>query len=123
VKNEAYMILRKQKRIVPLEDWKDYAVQAGDVTDYVGLIDLFINLPNTYRQVLEMKCLLGYSNKEIVAHLSMTESAVGARIRRGRQFLREMLDKGSIMTDQELDRIMRRVLIDSMKVEAGRDKG
>jgi len=96
VKNEAYMILRKQKRIVPLEDWKDYSVQAEDVTDYVGLIDLFVNLPNTYRQVLEMKCLLGYTNQEIAEHLGMTESAVGARICRGRQLLREMLDKEGV---------------------------
>ena len=58
VKNEAYMILRKQKRTVPLEDWDDYSNQSVDVLDYVGLVDLFTKLPDTYRQVLEMTSLL-----------------------------------------------------------------
>ena len=93
VKNEAYMILRKQKRIVPLEDWDNFANQSVDVLDYIGLADLFTKLPDTYRQVLEMRFLLGYSNKEIAAHLGMTESAVGTRINRGRRLLREILDK------------------------------
>ena len=93
VKNEAYMILRKQKRTVPLEDWDDYSNQSVDVLDYVGLVDLFSKLPDTYRQVLEMKSLLGYSNKEIASHLGITESAVGTRISRGRKLLREILDQ------------------------------
>ena len=93
VKNEAYMILRKQKRTVPLEDWDDLSSQSTDVKDYIGLVELFAKLPDTYRQVLEMKSLLGYSNKEIAAHLGITESAVGTRISRGRKLLREILDK------------------------------
>lgn len=93
VKNEAYMILRKQKNIVPLEDWIDYSNQSVDVMDYVGLVELFAELPNTYRQVLEMKGLLGYSNKEIAAHLGITESAVGTRVSRGRRLLKEILDR------------------------------
>ena len=93
VKNEAYMILRKQKNIVPLEDWTDYSNQSVDVLDYVGLVDLFAKLPDTYRQVLEMKSILGYSNKEIAVHLGITESAVGTRVSRGRRLLKEILDK------------------------------
>ena len=93
MKNEAYMILRKQKRIVPLENWDDYSDQSVDVLDYVGLVDLFTKLPDTYRQVLEMKSLLGYSNKEIATHLGITESAVGTRVSRGRRLLKEILDK------------------------------
>ena len=93
VKNEAYMILRKQKRIVPLEDWDNFANQSVNVLDYIGLVDLFTNLPDTYRQTLEMKILLGYTNKEIAAHLGITESAVGTRINRGRRLLKEILDK------------------------------
>lgn len=93
VKNEAYMFLRKQKRTVSLEDWDDFSDQSVDVMDYVGLVDLFAKLPDTYRQVLEMKCLLGYSSKEIAAHLGITESAVGTRASRGRQLLKGILDK------------------------------
>lgn len=93
VKNEAYMILRKQKRMVPLEDWDNYSSQSVDVLDYIGLVDLFAKLPDTYRRTLEMKILLGYTNKEIAAHLGITESAVGTRINRGRRLLKEILDK------------------------------
>ena len=64
VKNEAYMILRKNKRVVPLEDWSAFSRRAADVSDYAALVELFSELPDTYRQVLEMKILLGYTDME-----------------------------------------------------------
>lgn len=93
VKNEAYMILRKKKRVVPLEDWSAFSKRAADVSDYVALVELFSELPDTYRQVLEMKIILGYTDKEISAHLGITETAVSTRASRGRQLLREILEK------------------------------
>lgn len=96
VKNEAYMILRKQKRTVPiedLEDWTAFSKRAEDVTDYVALVELFAELPDTYRQVLEMKIVLGYTDVEISEHLGITKTAVSTRVSRGRQLLREILDR------------------------------
>lgn len=96
VKNEAYMILRKQKRTVPiedLEDWTAFSKRAEDVTDYVALVELFAELPDTYRQVLEMKIVLGYTDAEISEHLGITKTAVSTRVSRGRQLLREILDR------------------------------
>ena len=87
------MILRKQKRILPMEDCGDEFTQSVDVSDYVGLVDLFAKLPDTYRQVLEMKSILGYTNREIAAHLGIAESAVSTRVSRGRRLLKEILDK------------------------------
>ena len=93
VKNECYMILRKQKRVVLVDDLSLFAERAADVPDYAALADLFSNLPGTYRQVLEMKVLLGYTYKEISARLGITETAVSTRASRGRQLLQDILDK------------------------------
>ena len=93
VKNEAYMILRKRKRVVSLEDWSCFSQKAADVSDYAALVELFAELPDTYRRVLEMKILLGYTDKEISAHLGITETAVSTRASRGRQLFKEILEK------------------------------
>ena len=93
VKNECYMILRKQKRVVLVDDLSLFAESAADVPDYAALVDLFSNLPNTYRQGLEMKVLLGDTDKEISARLGITETAVSTRASRGRQLLQDILDK------------------------------
>lgn len=93
VKNEAYMILRKNKKVVPLEDWSCFSKKAADVMDYAALVELFSELPDTYRQVLEMKVILGYTDAEISARLGITETAVSTRASRGRKLLREILEK------------------------------
>ncbi len=96
VKNEAYMILRKNRRVVSLEDWAAFSKRAGDVSDYAALVELFSELPDTYRQVLEMKVLLGYTDKEISAHLGISKTAVSTRASRGRQLLKEILEREGI---------------------------
>ena len=93
VKNEAYIILREQKRVVSLEDWGTFSNRSADVSDYTALVELFTELPDTYRQVLEMKNLLGYTDKEIAVYLGITETAVSTRASRGRQLLRVILEK------------------------------
>ena len=96
VKNEAYMILRKKKQTVSLEDWPNFSKKAADVSDYAELVELFAELPDTYRRVLEMKILLGYTDKEIAAHLGITETAVSTRASRGRELLRKVLEKEGV---------------------------
>lgn len=63
------------------------------MSDYTALVELFRSLPDTYRRVLEMKVLLGYTDKEIAGHLGISETAVSTRASRGRQLLREILEK------------------------------
>lgn len=87
------MILRKNKKTVPLEDWPSFSKRAADVSDYAALVELFSELPDTYRQVLEMKVLLGYADEEISAHLGISKTAVSTRASRGRQLLKEILEK------------------------------
>ena len=93
VKNEAVTILRKNQRTVQLENWDSFAADAESVTDYLELVQLFSRLPETYRAVLEMRLLLGYTGKEIARHLALSESAVNTRIFRGRALLREIAEK------------------------------
>ena len=93
VKNEAVTILRKNQRTVQLENWDSFAADAESVTDYLELVQLFSRLPETYRAVLEMRLLLGYTGKEIARHLALSETAVNTRIFRGRALLREIAEK------------------------------
>ena len=92
VKNEAVTILRKNQRTVQLENWDSFAADAESVTDYLELVQLFSRLPETYRAVLEMRLLLGYTGKEIARHLALSESAVNTRIFRGCALLRKIAE-------------------------------
>lgn len=94
VKNESLMILRKRNRTVPLEDWEEIENAAGGTSGYAELVELFTQMPDTYRAVLEMKYLLGYSDKEISKYLGISETAVSTRAGRGRKLLREIVERG-----------------------------
>lgn len=93
VKNEALMILRTRRKTVPLEEWSGFEKSADDVTGYNELVELFRNLPETYRAVLEMKILIGYTDKEIAKHLGISETAVSSRASRGRELLKKLVEK------------------------------
>lgn len=93
VKNEAYLILRSNRKTVQIEDW-DATVEGVDmISDYKDLVNLFNCLPLTYRTTLEMKFLLNYSAKEISQKLNISEAAVHTRISRGRALLRAIAEK------------------------------
>ena len=62
VKNESRIILRKNQRTVPMENWDGFIKSIDDIIGYTELVDLFTRLPETYRSVLELKMLHGYSN-------------------------------------------------------------
>lgn len=49
------------------------------------------NMPVQYRDILERKFVLGYSNREIARSLGMKESTVASRVMRGRSLLAEIL--------------------------------
>lgn len=93
VKNEALSIIRKKRRLIFMDDLPNMEIEATSVTNYNDLVRLFAKLPDTYRAVLEMKILVGYSEKEIAQHLGISSSAVGTRIFRGKALLREIVEK------------------------------
>lgn len=100
VKNEALMIIRKRNRVAQFEDWEEVSVAAEDVTGYHELVELISKLPETYRAVLEMKIMLGYSDKEIAKHLNISETAVSTRASRARDLLRKTIEKGGCNYDR-----------------------
>ena len=93
VKNEAMMILRKKQNVTRLEDWECFSADADNTGDYNNLVALFSNLPETYRAVLELRFLAGYSGKEIAQCLGISETAVNTRVFRGRKLLQEIVEK------------------------------
>ncbi len=93
VKNESLMILRKRSRIVPLPDMESLENAAESVSEYSELVALFRQLPATYRAVLEMKLLFGYSDRDVAKRLGISETAVSSRASRGRALLREIAER------------------------------
>ena len=98
-RNEAISLLRKKKDTAPLEDWDGFAETAEEVSDYHALVDSFACLPQTYRAVMEMKLLLGYSDGEIAAKLGLSKKTVSVRISRGRQLLRDIVEREGFLMD------------------------
>lgn len=98
VKNEALMILRKRRKTIPIEDWNGVEINVDRMTGYNELVELFRNLPETYRAVLEMKLLIGYTDKEIAERLNISETAVSSRASRGRELLRKLVEKEGLHT-------------------------
>ena len=98
-RNEAISLRRKRKGELPLEEWDGPAEAPEDVTDYHALVDSFTRLPQTYRTALEMKLLLGYSDGEIAARLDLSKTAVSTRINRGRQLLRDIVEREGFLSE------------------------
>lgn len=97
VKNEAITILRQKRRIVLKDELEGEPVaDVEEAVSYQEVVRLFSELPETYRFVLEMRLLLGYSGKEIAKRLGLTENAVNVRIARGRAILRKIAEKEGI---------------------------
>ena len=57
------------------------------------MVELFRQLPETYRAVLEMKLLIGCTDQEIAERLGISETAVSSRASRGRALLRKLVEK------------------------------
>ena len=98
-RNEAISLLRRRKGEAPLEDWDGLAEPSEAVSDYHALVDSFTRLPQTYRAVMEMKLLLGYSDGEIAAKLGLTKTAVSTRISRGRRLLRDIVEREGFLLE------------------------
>ena len=96
VKYEALMLLRKRKPTVPLEELAYPEPRAEDGNGYIELVGLIRSMPETYRAVLELKLISGYTDAEIAERLGISETAVSSRASRGRKMLREILEKEGI---------------------------
>lgn len=90
--NECYMIMRKEKKLVPLEAASEQMVY--EQKDYQDLYTAVLNLPEAMRTAIVLYYAEGFSVKEIARIQETTESAVKNRLFRARSKLRVLLDDG-----------------------------
>lgn len=75
-----------------LENWKPPDLSmCVDILDMVTM--LIRGMPVQYREILERKYILGYSNREIARSLELNESTVASRAMCGRILLADILRK------------------------------
>lgn len=90
--NECYAIMRREKKLVSLED---YSVEeaAEERADYSDLYEALSHLSEEIRLTVTLYYMEGYSVKEIAALMNTTESAVKNRLARARDKMKKELAK------------------------------
>ncbi len=86
-RNEAISLLRKRHQEIPFDDdvmGEKYAFEHDSTKD---IIETILEMPETYRAVLEMRFIEDRSTKEIATALGLKETTVDVRIHRGRALL------------------------------------
>ena len=90
VMNECYAIMRKEKRIISLDDYQ-MEDQEAEQEDYSELYEAIFKLPEPVKLCVTLYYLEGYSVKEVAQILDVTESAVKNRLLKARAVLKESL--------------------------------
>lgn len=88
--NECYALMRREKRIVPLEEY--HCDEAWEAADYTDLYEALRHLPQKIRICVTLYYLEGYSVRETAHLLDISESAVKNRLARAREMLRSELE-------------------------------
>jgi len=99
VKNAALDILRSERKLAVFPENWDPPAPEDHQDEYDYLVSLIRALPESYRQILELKCVEEESNREIARRMGLKESAVSMRVLRGRKMLREQLEKEGYFDD------------------------
>ncbi len=71
-------------------------VLAARREDATRLLDLALNLPESYREPLLLRCIHGMSYREIGLVVGLPETTIETRIARGRRMLRELAARHAI---------------------------
>lgn len=94
VKNTSRDLLRKERHTDSLpEDWDAPAPRSDALDAYGRLVELVRSMPDPYREILELKFILEWSNQDIARKLGVNKSTVNTRIFRGRALLAERLER------------------------------
>lgn len=88
--NECYGIMRKEKKVVSLEDYSQEE-KMDTQSDYSDLYEAISRLPKEARITITLYYMEGYSVKEIAKLLNLSESAIKNRLLRARARLKEEL--------------------------------
>lgn len=87
--NECYTLLRRQQRVVALDDYMTETQPApAESEDYSDLYQAVSRLPEPMRLCICLYYLEGYSVRETAKILDITETAVRKRLARAREKLR-----------------------------------
>ncbi len=89
--NECYAIMRKEKKLVSLEDYAQEETPQ-EAQDYSDLYEAISHLPKEARLSITLYYMEGYSVKEIAGLMETTESAVKNRLARARSRLKNELE-------------------------------
>ena len=90
VMNECYAIMRKEKKIISLQDYQ-MNEQETESKDYSDLYEAIFRLPEQIKLCVTLYYMEGYSVKEVAALLDTTESAVKNKRAKERGKLKEAL--------------------------------
>lgn len=90
VMNECYAIMRKEKKIISLQDYQ-MNEQETESKDYSDLYEAIFRLPEQIKLCVTLYYMEGYSVKEVAALLDTTESAVKNRLAKARGKLKKAL--------------------------------
>lgn len=91
VMNECYAIMRREKRLVSLEDYVQEE-RSAEEADYSDLYEAISHLSEETRLTVTLYYMEGYSVKEIAALMDTTESAVKNRLARARAKIKSELE-------------------------------
>ena len=92
--NECYTLMRREKRLVPLEEYQQ-PENVQESKDYTDLYEAVRRLPPDIRICVILYYLEGYSIKETANILKVTESAVKNRLARARNKMRRELEQAA----------------------------
>ncbi|MDE6364240.1 MAG: sigma-70 family RNA polymerase sigma factor [Lachnospiraceae bacterium] len=87
--NECYAIMRREQRLVPIDNIAEEA--ATEQADYSELYDALSRLPEEIRLTVTLYYIEGYSVKEIADLMKTTQSAVKNRLMRARAKMKKDL--------------------------------
>ena len=86
--NECYAIMRRQQRLVPIDD---FTVAAAEQADYSELYDVLSRLPEEIHLAVTLYYIEGYSVREVAELLNTTQSGVKNRLMRARAKMKKDL--------------------------------
>lgn len=89
--NECYTIMRREKRLVSLEEFPGEEA-AVEIEDYSELYEALTRLPEDARLCVTLYYMEGYRVKEIASILKLSESGVKSRLARARSRLKRELE-------------------------------
>ena len=93
--NECYSIMRKEKKLISLED---YTVDdlGAETEDYSDLYEAIRHLPKEAGLAITLYYIEGYSVKEVADLMGTTESSVKNRLARARAKLKKELEMEAV---------------------------